>query len=291
MKSVLSCAGTASGAVADGGSSFQSESTISDQEFGLFQRLIYKLAGISLSDAKRVLLVGRLGRRLRFHGLANYSQYYRLLSSGQCPDEVQLMVDLLTTNETYFFREPEHFDFLRDVIAKEGRPTQTFRIWSAASSSGEEAYSMAMVLAEHCAGGSWEVFGSDISLTILAKAQAGLYPLERTTGIPRQLLGKYCLKGVRSQAGKLLMDASLRQHVSFAQVNLTQPISGIGEFDVIFLRNVMIYFDIETKRRVVANMLPSLKPNGYFVVGHSESLNGICDRLKVIRPTIYRKSS
>ena len=266
-----------------------SSSPITDQEFALFQRLIYKLAGISLSDAKRVLLVGRLGRRLAHHRFQTYTQYYRLLASGQNPDEVQQMVDLLTTNETYFFREPQHFDFLRDVILAERRGPGTFRIWSGASSSGEEAYSMAMVLAEHRTGGPWEVFGSDISLTVLARAQAGVYSQERISGIPQAYLRKYCLKGVRSQEGKLLIDSKLKQRVSFAQVNLTLPITGVGEFDAIFLRNVMIYFDAETKRKVVENMLPSLKPGGYFIVGHSESLNGITSRLKTLKPTIYQK--
>lgn len=265
-----------------------SGSAITDQEFALFQRLIYKIAGISLSDVKRVLLVGRLGKRLKHYGFDTYTQYYRMLASGQHAAEVQQMVDLLTTNETYFFREPQHFDFLRDVVLKERRGG-VFRIWSGASSSGEEAYSMAMVLAEHCAGAPWEVFGSDISMSILARAQTAVYSQERISGIPPAFLRKYCLKGVRTQEGKLLIDSALKQRVKFAQVNLTQAISGIGEFDVIFLRNVMIYFDAETKRKVVENMLPSLRPNGYFIVGHSESLNGITDRLKPVRPTIYRK--
>ncbi|MEF8698833.1 MAG: protein-glutamate O-methyltransferase CheR [Candidatus Accumulibacter sp. UW26] len=268
----------------------QSASHITDQEFALFQRLIHKLAGISLSDAKRVLLVGRLGRRLTHYRFDTYSQYYRLLTSGAHPQEVQQMVDLLTTNETYFFREPQHFDFLRDLLLGERRGGAPFRIWSGASSSGEEAYSMAMVLAEHRADAPWEVFGSDISLTVLARARAGIYPQERISGIPPAWLRKYCLKGVRSHEGKLLIDDTLKQRVSFAQVNLTQPIKGVGQFDVIFLRNVMIYFDSDTKRKVIDNMLPSLKPGGYFVVGHSESLNGISSRLKTVKPTIYQES-
>lgn len=263
---------------------------ITDQEFALFQKLIYRIAGIALSDAKKILLVGRLGRRLRHHDLASFGQYYRFLSSGQNPDELQVMVDLLTTNETYFFREPQHFDFLREVAAKAPRQG-TFRIWSGASSTGEEAYSMAMTLAEVLKDAPWEVFGSDISLTVLAKAQAGLYSLERTDGIPAAYMHKYCLKGVRSQAGKFLVAPTLRERVRFAQVNLTRPISGVGEFDVIFLRNVMIYFDQETKRRVVENMLPALKPNGYFVVGHSESLTGLCNQLRPLRPTVYRRGT
>ena len=260
---------------------------ITDQEFALFQRLIYRLAGITLSDQKKVLLVGRLTRRLKHFGLESFSQYYRLLGSGEHPEEVQQMVDLLTTNETYFFREPQHFDFL-STLASQRKGAGTFRVWSGACSSGEEPYSIAMVLAEQLPGTPWEVVASDISLTVLQKAQTGVYPLERTEGIPPPLLKKYCLKGVRAQAGTLMVIPELRQRVQFMQINLTQPIDGVGQFDVIFLRNVMIYFDGDTKRQVVHNMLPTLKPDGHFIVGHSESLNGITDRVTPLRPTIYR---
>lgn len=263
---------------------------ITDQEFALFQRLIHKIAGISLADSKKVLLVGRLQKRLRHHQLKSFGDYYRMLATGKHADEVQVMVDLLTTNETYFFREPKHFEFLRDEVLRNRRAGSTFRIWSAASSSGEEAYTMAMLLAEHLPNAPWEVFGSDISTQVLAKARTGLYPLERTEGIPPAYLSKYCLKGVRTQAGTLMIAPELKKRVSFEQVNLTQPIdAGVGEFDVIFLRNVMIYFDMETKRQVVANLTPRLKPGGWFVVGHSESLNGITGILETVRPTIYRK--
>ncbi|MBS1198878.1 MAG: cheR, partial [Proteobacteria bacterium] len=233
---------------------------------------------------------GRLRRRLTHHAFSSFSQYYKFVSTPQHADELQIMVDLLTTNETYFFREPKHFAFLRDEILPARRPSETFRIWSAASSSGEEAYTMAMVLAEHIRGGSWEVFGSDISTQVLEKARAGLYPLERTEGIPPAFLTKYCMKGVRSQAGKLMISSELRKNVRFEQVNLTNPVEAwVGNFDVIFLRNVMIYFDLETKQQVVANLLPHLKSGGYFIVGHSESLNGITQTLRTVQPTIYRK--
>jgi chemotaxis protein methyltransferase CheR len=265
------------------------DGAITDQEFTLFQRLIYKLAGISLSDAKRVLLVGRLSKRLKHYRFDTFSQYYRLLASGDHPQEVQQMVDLLTTNETYFFRESAHFDFLRDRIIPHWRGKPPFRVWSGASSSGEEAYTIAMVLAEHLPNTPWEIFGSDISMTVLAKAAAGLYPLERIEGIPEGFLKKYCLKGVRAQEGYFLIRPELRQRVRFEQLNLTLPIAGIGDFDVIFLRNVMIYFDAPTKRQVIANMLPALKPDGHFIVGHSESLNGLSDELAPVKPTIYQR--
>lgn len=262
---------------------------ITDQEFALFQRLIYKLAGIHLSEAKKVLLVGRLGRRLKALNLSTYSEYYRLLSSDKDPDELQRMVDLLTTNETYFFREPQHFDFLKNQILPQAPLQPPFRIWSAACSSGEEPYTLSMVLAEYRRG-PWEIVASDISTVVLDKARKGHYPLERHEGIPPSFLNKYCLKGVRAQAGTFLVAKELRDKVTFRQVNLTQPTpSDLGEFHVIFLRNVMIYFDTETKRKVIDNLLPRLKPGGYFIIGHSESLNGVTDKLRALQPTIYCK--
>jgi chemotaxis protein methyltransferase CheR len=266
------------------------EATITDQEFALFQRLIYKIAGISLSDAKKILLVGRLTRRLRQYELGTFTQYYRMLASGDHPEELQTMVDLLTTNETYFFREPKHFDFLRDEIIRKRKSSATFRVWSAASSSGEEIYTLAMVLADNLPNTPWEVVGSDISTQVLAKAATGHYSLARTEGIPPAYMNKYCLKGVRSHAGTFLIAPELRKRTSFYQINLTQPIDAdIGDFEVVFLRNVMIYFDPETKAKVVHNLLPRLKSGGHLIIGHSETLNGITDRVMAVRPTIYRK--
>lgn len=267
------------------------DAAITDREFALFRRLIYRLAGINLSDAKKVLLVGRLGRRLRHYGLDSFGDYYRLLANGEHPEEVQTMVDLLTTNETYFFREPAHFDFLRDfAAARRGAP---FRVWSGACSSGEEPYTMALVLAETLGlSAPWEIVASDISLTVLERARAGLYPLERAGGIPPALLRKYCLKGVREQAGNLLICKALRERIDFRQLNLVAlDARDLGKFDVIFLRNVMIYFDNDTKQKVIANMLPQLKDDGRFVVGHSETLNGITDELAVLRPTLYKRAT
>jgi chemotaxis protein methyltransferase CheR len=260
---------------------------VTDQEFKLFRALIYRLAGINMADSKKPLLTGRLSRRLRHYGLDSFGAYYKLVTGGGHADELQLMIDLLTTNETYFFREPAHFDFLRDFAAlRRGRP---FRVWSGASSSGEEPYTIAMVLAETLGqSANWEVIASDISLTVLERAQAGLYPLERGRGIPPELMRKYCLKGVRAQEGNFLVSPKLRERVSFRQINLiAQETRGLGQFDVIFLRNVMIYFDNDTKRKVVENMVPHLLDDGAFIVGHSETLSGITDALRAVRPTLY----
>jgi len=264
--------------------------SITDAEFAQFQKLIYKIAGIALSDAKKILLVGRLTKRLRHHGFDTFGEYYRYVTSGQSPQESQLMVDLLTTNETYFFREEKHFDFLAKTILAQHPPGRPFDVWSAASSTGEEIYTIAMVLAEHFGvAGNWHVLGSDISLSVLQKAEAGQYPLERARGMPLDYLKRYCLKGVREQEGTFLIDAKLRAHTRFMQVNLNANLPEVGSFDVIFLRNVMIYFDQETKRQVVARLARKLKPQGWFIVGHSETLNGINDELKAVQPTIYRK--
>jgi chemotaxis protein methyltransferase CheR len=262
---------------------------LSDAEFGHFQRFIFDAAGITLSSAKKALVTGRLAKRLQARGLQSFGEYFKLLSSGQAADEVQTAVDLLTTNETYFFREPRHFDLLREAAVSERRRTQPFRVWSAASSSGEEAYSMAMVLADCIGDAPWEVMGSDISTRVLERARTGHYPLERTRQIPQTYLKRFCLRGIESQEGTLLVERALRARVSFRQINLNTTLPSLQPFDVIFLRNVMIYFNAETKRQVVARILSLLKPGGYFCIGHSESLNDISDAVQAVVPSIYRK--
>lgn len=262
---------------------------LNDQEFSQFQKLIYQLAGINLSSAKKALVSGRLAKRLAHYHLDSYGDYFKLLTASRNPDELQVAVDLLTTNETYFFREPKHFDFLRNTILPGHKSGRNFRVWSAACSSGEEPYSIAMVLTDHFGDGSWEVVASDICTRVLGKARNGHYPMDRTEGISREHLSRYCLKGVRAQENTLLVDKKLRDRVNFMQVNLNQSLPALGEFDVIFLRNVMIYFDQETKRQIVQRMLRLLRPGGYFLIGHSESLNGVVDTLQPLAPSTYRK--
>lgn len=263
------------------------QATLSDAEFSKFQGLIYRAAGISMSQAKKALVAGRLAKRLKHHGLSSYADYYRLLTERR--DEMQVAVDLLTTNETYFFREQKHFDYLREQILPQHPPGRPFRVWSAASSSGEEAYSIAMMLADARGDAPWEIFGSDISTRVLDLARAGVYDMERSKGIPMAWLRAWCLKGVGNQTGRFLIDPALRKRVSFGQVNLNETLPDIGQFDVVFLRNVMIYFETETKRRVVQRIIERLRPGGTLFIGHSESLNGIAHNLSVQVPSVYRK--
>jgi len=262
---------------------------LSDAEFAQFQGLLRRLAGIHLAPAKKALVCGRLGKRLKHHGLASYGAYFRLLTSGRETHEMQIALDLLTTNETYFFREPKHFDFLRDHILPARRPGATFRLWSAACSSGEEPYSLAMLLAERLGGAPWEMVASDISTRVLERARSGHYALERADHIPEAYLRAYCRKGVGPQDGTFLVERGLRARIDFRRVNLNEPLPQLGAFDVIFLRNVMIYFELETKRQVVQRLIPALRPGGYLMVGHSESLNGVTDDLRPVSPSVYRK--
>ncbi|CAD5369054.1 Chemotaxis protein methyltransferase [Rubrivivax sp. A210] len=264
---------------------------ITDTEFARFQQFIFEQAGITLSSAKQALVSGRLGKRLTAHQLESFGDYFQMLASGQHPDEVQAAVDLLTTNETYFFRETKHFDFLRQQALLARQRGSNFRVWSAASSSGEEAYSVAMVLADCLEGGPWEILGTDISTHVLQQATRALYSMERARHVPSEFLRRYCLKGEGDYAGRLLIVPELRRRVRFGQLNLNEALPEIGSFDFVLLRNVMIYFNDDTKRSVVQRVSSVLKPGGHFCVGHSETLNNLGHRLEQVAPSIYRRPS
>lgn len=262
---------------------------LSDQEFAHFQRFIFDAAGITLADSKKMLVSSRLGGRVQHHGLGSFAQYFRMLNSGESPAEVQRAIDLLTTNETYFFREPRHFEFLEKQVTAMPARQNPIRVWSAAGSTGEEAYSIAMLFEDRLQGRPWEIVASDISTRVLDRARAGHYPMERARHVPRAYLQRFCLKGTGKLQDTLLVDRALRSKVSFLQINLNDRFPTIGTFDFVFLRNVMIYFNQQTKREVVARVLSVLQPGGWLFIGHSENLNGITDAVKGIAPAIYRK--
>ncbi|WP_427184706.1 CheR family methyltransferase [Bordetella bronchialis] len=272
---------------------------INDRGFAQFQRFIYEAAGITLTDAKKALVSGRLSKRVQARGAASFSEYFDLLQGEGGGAETQIAIDLLTTNETYFFREPRHFDVLRRLALETGpdgrRSQQPFRVWSAASSSGEEAYTAAMVLAD-CLGGTgagaarpFEIVGTDISTRVLERARTGHYSEQRARQMPPDYRKRYCLKGTGAHHGTMLVHRELRAHVRFMHANLNAPLPDLGRFDVIFLRNVMIYFNGDTKRRVVERVLGLLKPGGHLFIGHSESLHGVTDAVAAVMPSVYRK--
>jgi len=263
--------------------------TLGWKEFCLFRQWLYNEAGIQLADAKQALVSGRLGKRLRELGLPSYQAYFDYINGGSSPDqkgERQAALDLLTTNETYFLREKAHFDFLSQQVLPRWRQ-RSLSCWSAASSSGEEAYTLAMLLAdEHPA--DWRITGTDISSRVVSQARQGIYPMARAEKIPRQWLHQYCRKGIGERAGSFRVIPEIRTRVSFLQANLQQPQTTLGPFDLIFLRNVMIYFDATVKKRVFANVVGRLKPDGLLMIGHSETLNGISDRVRIVSPSIYQ---
>ncbi len=264
--------------------------TITDHEFYQYRTFLQKKVGINLGDNKKPLLIARLSKRLRHYKIDTFKNYFDRTMDKTYPDEEQIMIDLLTTNETYFFREAHHFDYLKNEVLSKHKPRQGFRVWSAASSTGEEAYSIAMLLAEHLGLKGWEIVGSDVSTRVLNTAKQGKYIMDRIDGIPQHHLKKYCLKGFGSEEGKLLIDKSLRNNTSFKQVNLNNQLPDIGLFDVIFLRNVLIYFDQETKRKIVKRVLSFLKPGGVFFIGHSETLKGVNESVQIVAPTIYKRA-
>ncbi len=265
--------------------------TISDKEFNLFKTLIYDRAGITLALNKRTLVVSRLSKRMRQLNITSFHEYYSLVTQKKNHGEMQNTIDFLTTNETYFFREEKHFDYLKNNILDKSSSVSGFKIWSAASSTGEEAYSTAMVLAEKFGLHSgWSILGTDINSDVVNQARRGLYPLIENEKIPQAYLREYCLKGVREQSDMMLMSERLKKHVSFELLNLNAEWPNhISDFDVVFLRNVMIYFDHETKQRLVEKIANKIKTGGYLFIGHSETLNKITDRFKIVRPSICQK--
>ena len=267
-----------------------------DSEFRAIQQFLSASAGIALTDAKKALVSGRLGKRLRVHGFGSYSDYLDLI--GRDRAERQIALDLLTTNETYFFREPKHFEFLQSTVLCHRTEIESpeggrggFRIWSAAASSGEEPYTLAMVLEAAIGRAPWEIIGTDISTRMLEKCRLARYPIEHAQHIPKPFLRDYCLRGKGPEEGFLRIVKPLRDRVRFLHANLNGELPALGKFDVIFLRNVMIYFDPETKRRLLQRLTEFLHPGGWLFISHTETLHGMANGLQQVSPSIYRKPS
>ena len=258
-----------------------------DKEFYSFQQLILTKLGIFLPLQKKTLLTNRLWKRLRACGLDRYEDYYRFIVSHEGKQELHLALELITTNETYFFREQKHFDYLSNTILPTQRAGEKFRVWSAAASTGEEPYSIAMLLADRCSA-SWELLCSDVNATVIDQAKIGIYPDARIQNIPDQYLRRFCRQGVGPQEGFIRVEQELRNRVNLFTLNLHQEFPDIGKFDLVFLRNVLIYFENDTKAKVLERIANILNPDGILFVGHSESLHGVTQRFTPIKPAIYR---
>jgi chemotaxis protein methyltransferase CheR len=266
-------------------------SLLSDFTFQRYSDWMKQQTGVHLPPSKKPLVQQRLYKRLMLRSMPSLDAYFKLLMAPEEEQERQIAIDLLTTHETYFFREQKHFDWLRKRLQNWPR-SQVFHVWCAAASSGEEVWSLAMLLAEVLGmNDNWSILGSDISKQVLDQAQAGHYPMSRCKDIPEVFLRRYCLKGKGRQEGTLLIAPPLRKNVSFQLINLDQALPPFGPFDLIFMRNVLIYFNNETKTQVVSRAIKRLSGDGHLVVSHSESLHSLQLPMSLLAPGIYRKQS
>ncbi|MBU2112289.1 MAG: methyltransferase domain-containing protein [Gammaproteobacteria bacterium] len=266
---------------------------LTDQELHRISDFFFAESGIRLGEAKKSLICGRLSKRLKALSLHDYSSYLSYLSRAEHQQERQLAVDLLTTNETFFYREKKHFLFLQDYLQQRLQHTAVPpKIWSAACSSGEEPYTLAMLLANvYGLQSGWKVLASDLSQSMLHNATQGIYPTSRVRELPAEWLKSYCLKGINQYDGFVMVEATLRQKVEFFQHNLMHMAPHSIQPDIIFLRNVLIYFSAEQKSRIVQQLTKVLKPGGLLIVGHSESLHDPDSPLKCVQSSVYKMSS
>jgi chemotaxis protein methyltransferase CheR len=262
---------------------------IGDREFREFQSLIERETGVFLSNEKKPLLIGRLTKRLRHHGSESFADYLGLIARDS--DERVQMIDAILTNETRFFRDPQQFTFIEQSLVPRWKEEKrdAIRVWSTACSTGEEPYSLAMTLL--AAGMRTEILATDLSTKALAAARAGIWPMRRAESIPRHLLREYMLKGKNEQQGNFAAGEALRSVISFRHAKLDAHLLAVPEeFDLIFCRNVLIYFRAETKEQVLRTITSRLSRGGTLVLGQAESWPSPAPGLRMVRPSIYAKS-
>lgn len=278
-------------------SSIFDQAELKDADFQKISRLIYDQAGICLSEGKEALVKSRLGKRIREGQFGSFRNYYDHVVNDASGKELVQLLDSISTNFTSFFREGQHFDFLRSELMPELMETKRdrekkLRFWSAGCSSGEEPYSIAITLLEAIKNPStWDVriLATDISTKVLGVAGSGVFRKDRVQSIPRDLLKKYFLRGDGNWKDFVRVKDSLKQHIHFKRLNLMAPFRFNEPFDCIFCRNVMIYFDSKTRKHLVNRFYECLDKDGAFLIGHSESLTGIKNSFKYVRPAVYRK--
>jgi chemotaxis protein methyltransferase CheR len=272
------------------------DAKLSKRDFDRLSDFIFSNYGIKMPPAKHIMLQSRLQKRLRALDITNFDEYVNYVFSKKGIDEIVHMIDVVSTNKTDFFREPQHFDFLRDTVLNEAynySKQRFFKLWSAGCSSGEEVYTLAMVLSEFNLknhGIDFSILGTDISTQVLQKAITAIYSLEKVNVIPLDIKKKYLLKSKNKDEHNVRIIPELRSKTSFQRVNFMDNVYTVNEnYDIIFCRNVLIYFDRQTQEKVINRLSLHLKPGGYFFLGHSESVTGLDVPLKQIKPTIFRK--
>ncbi len=271
---------------------------LTDAQFEKFAHLIYEMCGIRLSVAKKTMLTSRLVRRLRALSMSCFDEYYHHVTGRDGDVEVAFMIDAVSTNKTDFFREKSHFSFLTDTVVPKLLETQVIsnhclHIWSAGCASGEEPYTMGMVLSEYAREHSFfdfKIVGSDISTRVLDMARSGIYKDFKVAQIPTKLVHRYLLRGEGKNKGNHRVVPELRQKITFKRVNfIDQTFSFKIMFDIIFCRNVIIYFDRKTQQDLFRKFYDNLKPGGFFFMGHSEIMSDMDGMFEKIEPTVYCK--
>jgi chemotaxis protein methyltransferase CheR len=265
---------------------------LTESQFQTVSRIIYDLCGINLKDGKQALVKARLMKRLRALNMESFAEYLQYVESKAGAAEISSMIDMITTNKTSFFRESEHFDFFIESILPEIKELRRIRFWIAACSSGEEAFSLAITLKEalpNADSRDIKILATDISLRMLEKARKAVYNKEMVRDMPPSVLQKYFIRLGSEDTSDYQLKQSIREMVKIARLNLmdTWPMKGL--FQVIFCRNVMIYFDRTTQQNLVNRFWDFLEPGGYLFVGHSEGLSAISHRFRYVRPAVYRK--
>ncbi|PLY17044.1 MAG: chemotaxis protein CheR [Sedimenticola sp.] len=273
----------------------QREFSFSHRDFDFLRKVANQRTGIVVTDEKFDMFYSRLSRRVRALGLQSFSEYCDLIKNEKSDKEVLELVNAITTNLTAFFRENHHFEYLASTLIpqllKRNAASRRIRVWSSGCSTGEEPYSLAMTLKENVPAG-WQIdlLATDIDSNVLAKAASGIYALDRVTGIPSQRLRRWFVRGKGSKAGYVRLKPEIRQMISFGQLNLMENWSFDEMFDVIFCRNVIIYFDKVSKAGLVERYADNLTADGHLFIGHSESLFKLTERFSLIGHTIYRKT-
>ncbi len=273
---------------------------MSQEEFAALSTLFYSYTGITLPPSKKNLLVSRLLKRIKILGCRSFAEYYEYITGAGGQSEFVHAVDVVSTNKTEFFREPGHFACLREAVlpalcrAGSGQAGREVIVWSAGCSSGEEPYTLAMVLADFFkdrGGRSFSIVATDISHRMLEKAQRAVYTESDIQGIPAEYVRRYCLRGTKSQDGYYRIVPELRGRASFRYLNLMDGSWCLqGSVDIIFCRNVMIYFDQANRGRLVRRFYDQLAPGGYLFIGHSETLHGMDTDFKLVLPTVYTRT-
>jgi len=271
---------------------------LTDVEFRKFSKLVYDRCGIFLTDAKKELVKARLGKRIRSGPFKSFHDYYEYVVNDSSGKELIVLLDAISTNYTFFFREAKHFEYLKNVflpdlmIRKRNQKNKKIRIWSAGCSSGEEAYSLVITLLEVIENPFfWDILiiGTDLSTHALKTAESGIYLAEKVKDLPSFILKKYFLKGADKLENYVRVKNHLKSYVHFQRLNLMESFPFKNTFDCIFCRNVMIYFDKKNQAELVNRFYDYLNPGGILIIGHSESLTGIPHSYNYIQPSIYRK--